>query len=672
MDVKRLSINNSRKYTPPGSPEEDLKEKVQTRKRLMSRRRRTPSPQIGACGNVLRFHVRLENTQGKEIGLVLKSQGPKRYPFVTSITCGSPISNTKRVQIGDQLLSVNGIPVKPNNIPFVKELLAKATTSGVIVVQFQRFKITSDEPICDNCVKALLAMVASLIVIMLIIAGIVDEAVPQHNMFVRHTLSGNYMNGQSNNVYLSRNGAIENSNDLRTNQDKYSSSTVAHTQDSQTSYVKKTDSTDDNSRYINSQGDTIVRPQDMYDLYTIMQVAKGASLREIKASYKKLILKFHPDKRNGNLALFESIQHAYEILSNGDLRFLYDLYPFEPGRGRDAVSQFLEFEDLRSHQLRMAQNIHNHQYRHGNSPPPLGIADNPLKGQKDHRRLTVQLEDIYAGRLVRTTMERISHCRGCRQQLDDTSSKSERTFKQTQAPLNCTKCRVDRCPLVKKLVERPHPIIRGMMMTQEIEVLSGELCRKESFELEFRVPRGARDDHVIIFPRQSHHFPGIIPGDLFLHLEIADHPLFKRLVKDETDAINGKGTSVLLHHKISLVDALLGKSTHAIGIGGEVLVLPREMDFDSTTSQSTAQQLLSFPRQIIFPGYRETIRNKGLPRSPEKSVTVIDEFNSNVEEPNSDRASRSSNGDLIVEYEVVFPSGKLSAEAKIKLSEALH
>lgn len=64
------------------------------------------------------------------------------------------------------------------------------------------------------------------------------------------------------------------------------------------------------------------------DLYTILEINKNASKEEIKIAYKKLALKYHPDK-NPNMNTtekFREIQTAYEILSDENKRAQYDSF----------------------------------------------------------------------------------------------------------------------------------------------------------------------------------------------------------------------------------------------------------------------------------------------------------------------------------------------------------
>lgn len=63
------------------------------------------------------------------------------------------------------------------------------------------------------------------------------------------------------------------------------------------------------------------------DFYSILRVSQTASIKEIKASYRKLALKFHPDTHDGDpskTAEFRRISEAYATLSNQDKKNSYD------------------------------------------------------------------------------------------------------------------------------------------------------------------------------------------------------------------------------------------------------------------------------------------------------------------------------------------------------------
>ena len=65
------------------------------------------------------------------------------------------------------------------------------------------------------------------------------------------------------------------------------------------------------------------------DYYNILGITKGASAADIKKAYRKLALKYHPDKTKGDKALedkFKKISEAYAVLSDPEKKQQYDTY----------------------------------------------------------------------------------------------------------------------------------------------------------------------------------------------------------------------------------------------------------------------------------------------------------------------------------------------------------
>jgi molecular chaperone DnaJ len=67
------------------------------------------------------------------------------------------------------------------------------------------------------------------------------------------------------------------------------------------------------------------------DFYEVLGLAKGASEDEIKKAYRKLAMKYHPDRNQGEKAKeaeaqFKEVKEAYEMLSDAEKRAAYDQY----------------------------------------------------------------------------------------------------------------------------------------------------------------------------------------------------------------------------------------------------------------------------------------------------------------------------------------------------------
>lgn len=91
------------------------------------------------------------------------------------------------------------------------------------------------------------------------------------------------------------------------------------------------------------------------DFYELLGVSRGASKEELKKAYRKLAVKYHPDKNKGNKDAeenFKKISEAYAILSNDQKRAAYDQFGHEGvrggpgGGGFDFSNIFEDFEDI--------------------------------------------------------------------------------------------------------------------------------------------------------------------------------------------------------------------------------------------------------------------------------------------------------------------------------------
>src|SRR6478736_3365218 len=77
------------------------------------------------------------------------------------------------------------------------------------------------------------------------------------------------------------------------------------------------------------------------DYYEILSVEKTADGEEIRRSYRRLAMKYHPDRNPGDAEAeikFKECAEAYEVLSDGPKRKLYDQFGHEGLRGRGAAA----------------------------------------------------------------------------------------------------------------------------------------------------------------------------------------------------------------------------------------------------------------------------------------------------------------------------------------------
>ena len=78
------------------------------------------------------------------------------------------------------------------------------------------------------------------------------------------------------------------------------------------------------------------------DYYEVLGVSKDADAKEIKKAYRKLAMKYHPDKNPGDKAAeekFKEINEAYEVLSDEEKRSTYDRFGHDGLNGQAALAE---------------------------------------------------------------------------------------------------------------------------------------------------------------------------------------------------------------------------------------------------------------------------------------------------------------------------------------------
>eukprot|EP00933_Yihiella_yeosuensis_P021276 TRINITY_DN16871_c0_g1_i1.p1 TRINITY_DN16871_c0_g1~~TRINITY_DN16871_c0_g1_i1.p1 ORF type:complete len:472 (+),score=79.99 TRINITY_DN16871_c0_g1_i1:194-1417(+) len=208
------------------------------------------------------------------------------------------------------------------------------------------------------------------------------------------------------------------------------------------------------------------------DLYEIFGLPEDASDAEIKKVYRKLSIKYHPDKNpdEASRAIFNDVRDAYEILNDPDKKILYDT------GGMQAV------KDAEKGQVETTQDFNS--------------------------EIEVNLEDLYLGKQFTAHIQRGVVCRGCRKNPN------------RQACKGCNKC-----PNQVKTVN----VQMGPFMTQQRqEVPSKEKCKNSNEPLEVHIEKGMAFGDTLTFPRMASERPGMMPGSVHLKLKMKKHGTFVR------------------------------------------------------------------------------------------------------------------------------------------------
>lgn len=280
-------------------------------------------------------------------------------------------------------------------------------------------------------------------------------------------------------------------------------------------------------------------------LYDVLGVSPTANENELKSAYRKLAMKYHPDKNPDAGDKFKDISHAYEVLSNADKRAAYDRYGEEGLRGEGGMSA----EDL------FSQFFGGGFFGGGGHG---GRPRGPRRGEDIVYNLSVSLEDLYKGKTSRIAMQKNVLCAKC----DGKGGKEVR---------KCTGCNGTG---VKVTIRQMGPMIQQMQSAcnecsgegetikpaDRCEECKGKKIVKEKKIHEIRVEPGSVHGQKIRFSGEADQAPNTVPGDLIVVITEKEHDRFKR-----------QGSDLHYRMKIDLVTALAGGSFSIAHLDGRVL-----------------------------------------------------------------------------------------------------
>lgn len=258
-----------------------------------------------------------------------------------------------------------------------------------------------------------------------------------------------------------------------------------------------------------------VDPDEDLDLYAALDLDEDATISEIKKSYRKLSIQFHPDKNPDKADEFRKISSAYEILNDPEKKFLYDQ------GGMSLVKESLAQANHPNQMDSLFGGFFGQQQQSTN------------KGPDAQMTLRVTLEDLYNGAEKQVSFTRRVVCKNC-----GPNSKKKNKAK-------CAEC--GRCPNEIQMVQRQ--MGPGFIVQQQEEVPSREKCKSERKELDVVIEKGMKSGESIKFKYMSEQKPKQIPGDVHVALDALRHPVFERMSNaDDLFAVVG----------ISLKEALTG------------------------------------------------------------------------------------------------------------------
>ncbi len=287
------------------------------------------------------------------------------------------------------------------------------------------------------------------------------------------------------------------------------------------------------------------------DYYDVLGVNKDASADQIKSAYRKLAVKFHPDKNKGDKAAeekFKEASEAYHVLSNSERKQNYDNFghaAFENGGGgRGGFGNF----DFSNHFSDIFEDFFGEGFGGGRRSRRSNNRGADLRYD-----LSITLEEAFSGKkqdIKFSTTEKCNTCSGsgskpghnagacnmCGGHGQVRSSQGFFTVQQT-----CPQCSGS-----------------GEMITHPCGSCSGQGKKQASKRLSVTIPKGVDDGtRIRLSGKGEAGSRGGSNGDLYLFINVYSHELFKR--SDE---------NLFFECPISIADAALGTSIEIPTIDG--------------------------------------------------------------------------------------------------------
>ncbi|MDA9233915.1 molecular chaperone DnaJ [Candidatus Pelagibacter sp.] len=287
------------------------------------------------------------------------------------------------------------------------------------------------------------------------------------------------------------------------------------------------------------------------DFYEVLGINKNSSPEQIKAAYRKLAVKHHPDKNPGDKVSedkFKEASEAYNILSDKERKQNYDNFghaAFENGGGRQggfggfSGGDFSDiFEDFFGD--------------FGGGGRNRGRSSNN-RGSDLRYDLSINLEEAYTGKkqdIKFSTTEKCNTCKG-------------NGSKPGHSPDRCTTCGGNgkvRSNQGFFTVQQTCPQCAGSgeEITNPCDDCNGQGNKRASKKLSVTIPKGVDDGtRIRLAGKGEAGSKGGATGDLYLFINVNSHDLFKR--SDE---------NLFFECPISIADAALGNTIEIPTIDG--------------------------------------------------------------------------------------------------------
>ncbi|AXR06078.1 molecular chaperone DnaJ [Salinimonas sediminis] len=286
------------------------------------------------------------------------------------------------------------------------------------------------------------------------------------------------------------------------------------------------------------------------DYYEVLGVGRDADARDIKKAYKKLAMKYHPDRTQGDKALedkFKEIQEAYEILTDEQKRAAYDQYGHagvDPNRGGAGFGGNADFGDIFG-------DVFGDIFGGGGR----GRQSRARQGADLRYNLELSLEEAVRGKDVEIRVPTLVECEKC-----DGSGAKKGT-----SPKTCPTCHGNGQVQMRQgffAVQQTCPTCsgRGKIITDPCTGCRGQGRVEKTKTLSVKIPSGVdTGDRIRLAGEGEAGEAGAPAGDLYVQVHVKQHDIFSR-----------DGNNLFCEVPLSFTTAALGGELQVPTLDGKV------------------------------------------------------------------------------------------------------